>query len=81
MDAPLLYQDNASALHLVGKGRGNFKNTKHIRVRYYFIRDLVLADELKAIWQSTVDMVADLLSKGPSLAVLRHLLSKLIGRR
>ena len=81
VDVPLLYQDNASTLHLIEKGRGNFRNTKHIRVRYYFIRELVRAGELRVVWQSTVDMVSDLLSKGVALAVFGYLLSKLIGKR
>ena len=37
VDVPLIYQDNASTIHLVKKGRGNFRNSKHIRVRYYYI--------------------------------------------
>jgi hypothetical protein len=41
VDVPLLNQDNASAIHLIEKGRGNFKNSKHIRVRYYFILEVV----------------------------------------
>ena len=81
VDVPQLYQDNASTIHLIEKGRGNFRNSKHIRVRYYYIRELVLAGELKVLWQSTVDMVSDLLSKGTSLSVFHHLLSRLIGKR
>ena len=81
VDVPLIYQDNASAIHLIEKGRGNFRNSKHIRVRYYYIRELVLAGELKVVWQSTVEMVSDLLSKGVTLAVFAYLLSRLIGKR
>jgi hypothetical protein len=50
-------------------------------VRYYFIRDLVINRELHVIWKSTVDMVADILSKGASSAVFNYLLPKLIGKR
>ena len=81
VEVPLLYQDNASTIHLIDKGRGNFRNSKHIRVRYYFIRELVLAGELKVVWQSTTGMVSDLLSKGVTLRVFIYLLSKLIGKR
>ena len=78
---PVLYQDNASAIHLIKYGRGNFRNTKHIRVRYYYIRDLVLAGEMLVSWLSTKDMVSDLLSKGVVWSVFCYLLPMLIGKR
>ena len=76
VDVPVVYQDNASAIHLIGKGRGNFRNSKHIHVRYYYIRELVLAGELKVVQQSTTEMVSDLLSKGVTLRVFIYLLFK-----
>jgi hypothetical protein len=81
LDLPVLQQDNNSTRHLIDKGRGNFQNSKHIRVRYYFVRDLVINKELRVVWKSTVDMVADILSKGASAAVFNYLLPKLIGKR
>jgi hypothetical protein len=81
LEMPELHQDNNSTIHLISKGRGNFQNTKHIRVRYYFIRDLVLGGELLVIWKSTKEMVADLLSKGAAYGVFVYLLPKLIGKR
>jgi hypothetical protein len=81
IDLPLLHQDNRSTMHLISKGHGNFKNTKHIRVRYYYIRELVLGGELVVKWLSTTDMVADLLTKGAAYSVFSYLLPKLIGKR
>jgi hypothetical protein len=81
VDVPVLLQDNQSTMYLIDKGRGNFKNTKHIRVRYYFIRDMVLDGELVVLWRSTLEMVADILSKGATWGVFVYLLPKLIGVR
>ena len=81
VEVPVIYQDNASAIHIIGKGHGNFRNSKHIRVRYYYIRDLVLAKEVVVIWQASKDMVSDLLSKGVALSVFVYLLHRLIGKR
>jgi hypothetical protein len=81
LELPEMHQDNSSTIHLIKKGRGNFKNTKHIRVRYYFVRDLVMAGELAVVWRSTVEMVADLVSKGVQVGVFLYLLPKLIGKR
>jgi len=77
---PILLQDNTSTIHLIEKGRGSFKNTKHIRVRHFFITDLVKSGKIVLVWQSTKDMVSDILSKGVTYAVFVHLLPRLIGR-
>jgi hypothetical protein len=81
VETPSLKQDNTSTIHLIQKGRGNFKNTKHIRVRYYYIRDLVVSGEIEVVWTPTADMVADILSKGAAWAVFKYLLPMLIGKR
>jgi hypothetical protein len=77
----ILKQDNQSTIHLIVKGRGSFKNSKHIRVREHFIRDLVRDGEIVVLWQHTTLMVADMLSKGVSKKVFCDLLYALIGRR
>jgi hypothetical protein len=77
----ILRQDNQSTIHLIVKGRGSFKNSKHIRVREHFIRDLVRDGEIVVLWQHTTLMVADMLSKGVSKKVFCNLLYALIGRR
>ena len=81
VQVPVLYQDNKSAIFLAVMGRGNYRNTKHIRIRYYFIRDLVQMGRLIIEWVASSLMVADLLTKGVTLAVFLTLLPKLIGCR
>ncbi len=40
MDASLLYQDNMSAILLEMNGKASSsKHTKHIKVKYFFIKD------------------------------------------
>jgi len=78
---PVLYQDNKSSIHIAEHGKGNFKNTKHIRVRYYYISDLVRSGELVIKWIPTDRMVADILTKGVSFAVFVVLLPLLLGRQ
>jgi hypothetical protein len=78
---PLLYQDNRSSIHLINQSHGNFKNTKHIKVRYYYIRELVKAGEIVVQWVPTLLMVADILSKGVTWSVFSVLLPMLIGTR
>ena len=77
----ILRQDNKSTIHLIVMGRGSYRNSKHIRVRECFIRDLVRDREVIVEWQHTSLMVADLLTKGVTAAVFDALVPALIGRR
>jgi len=81
IQASTLRQDNRSTIHLMVMGRGSFRNSKHIRVREHFIRDLIRDGEITVKWQHTSLMVADLLTKGATRAVFFSLLPSLIGRR
>jgi len=81
IQASTLRQDNRSTIHLMVMGRGSFRNSKHIRVREHFIRDLVRDGEITVKWQHTSLMVADLLTKGATRTVFFSLLPSLIGRR
>jgi hypothetical protein len=77
----VLRQDNKSIIHLIVMGRGSYRNSKHIRVRECFIRDLVRDREMDVEWQHTSLMVADMLTKGVTGQVFDALLPALIGRR
>jgi hypothetical protein len=79
--ASTLLQDNRSTIHLIVEGRGSYRNSKHIRVRECFIRDLVRDREIEVGWQHTSLMVADLMTKGATKAVFDALLPALIGKR
>ena len=81
LQASTLRQDNQSTIHLIVRGRGSFRNSKHIRVREHFVRDLVRDGEIVVVWQHTSLMVADLMTKGATRAVFFTLLPSLIGRR
>ena len=55
-----LYQDNMSAILLETNGRwSSSKRTKHINIRYFFIKDRVEADELTVDYCPTDEMIAD----------------------
>jgi hypothetical protein len=77
----ILRQDNKSTIHLIVMGRGSYRNSKHIRVRECFIRDLVRDREIDVEWQHTSLMVADLMTIGVTAAVFEALLPSLIGCR
>jgi hypothetical protein len=58
-----LFQDNTSTIHLVNNGKSNAERTRHIAVRYFWVKDRIEAGEVKVEHLGTADMIADFLSK------------------
>ena len=46
MKAAILYQDNMSTIALVARGHSNSSRTRHIAIRYFFVKDRVDAGEV-----------------------------------
>ena len=60
----ILYQDNLSSILLEKNGRASStKRTRHMDIRYFFIKDRVDAKELQIEYCPTADMVADYFTK------------------
>jgi hypothetical protein len=71
----ILYQDNQGAIFLE-KNKTNKSRTKHIDVRYHFIREQVEKGRLDIIYCPTDAMIADVLTKPlPDMAFRRHRLA------
>jgi histone deacetylase 1/2 len=58
-----IYQDNTSTISLVKKGSASSDRTRHIDVRYFWIKERVLAKEIEIKHVSTIHMLADILTK------------------
>ena len=60
----VLYQDNQSAMLLERNGRGSSsKRTRHINIRYFFIKDRIASGEVKLEYCPTETMLADAFTK------------------
>jgi hypothetical protein len=60
----IVYQDNQSAMLLEKNGRGSSsKRTRHINIRYFFVRDRVASKEVKIEYCPTEEMLADFFTK------------------
>ena len=59
---PTIYEDNQAAIHIADK-EGNSDRTKHIDVRYHYIRDLIGKDKVRVLHCSTKIQLADALTK------------------
>ena len=64
IESSIIYQDNKSAMLLEKNGvMSSSKRTKHINVRYYFIKDYVDRNEVHIIHCPMEDMIGDYFTK------------------
>lgn len=72
-----LHQDNTSTISMMCNGASNNSRTRHIRVRYFFIKERIDSKEVRVIHTPTDDMMADILTKplqGKKFIRLREML-------
>jgi len=58
-----LYQDNQSALASLRTGKPSSKRSRHINIRYFYLKDKVDNGELELEYLATDEMIADILTK------------------
>lgn len=63
VDTPVIYQDNQSTIALINRGKSPSSRSKHIHVRYFWLKERIQNGELTITYCPTDDMVADLLTK------------------
>ena len=71
--------DNKCSMHLLEQGTGSFKRAKHIKVRYFWLKDLIDEEEIVLKYIPSEELVADLLTKAITGAKFKYLLAKLLG--
>ena len=73
----VIYQDSECSLKMLKKGTGSLKRAKHIKVRWFWLKELVDTGIVILKWMSGLVLVADLLTKpitGSRFKQLRKLL-------
>jgi hypothetical protein len=59
-----VFEDNTSTIILANKQNGaTLSKTKHIQIRFYYVRELIEQKEINIVYLSTKEMLADLLTK------------------
>ena len=58
-----IHQDNRSTIMLAEKGRSTSSRTRHVAIRYFFVKDRIESEEVELVDTGTDDMVADYFSK------------------
>ena len=79
VQAATIFQDNKSTIALAEKGRSTSARTRHINIRFFFIKDRIDMGELKVSYLPTEEMVADILTKPLQGDLFRRLRDKLLG--
>ena len=76
----ILYQDNTSAQRLETNGKmSSGKRTKHMDVRYFFIKDRVDAGDFKVVHCGTKEMRGDYFTKPLQGKIFRYLRALIMG--
>ena len=78
MNAASVYQDNTSTIALAEKGRSTSERTRHVNIRYFFIKDRISSGDIKITYLPTNEMTADILTKPLQGELFRKLRSKLL---
>ncbi|KAE8992242.1 Retrovirus-related Pol polyprotein from transposon TNT 1-94 [Phytophthora rubi] len=73
--ATVIYEDNQGAMALA-KNVGYQARTKHIDIRYHFIRKKVVSNEVELEYVDTKNQLADFMTKGLSSKTLRYLMMR-----
>ncbi|KAE9286444.1 hypothetical protein PF008_g26661 [Phytophthora fragariae] len=73
--ATVIYEDNQGAMALA-KNVGYQARTKHIDIRYHFIREKVVSNEVELEYVDTKNQLADFMTKGLSSKTLRYLMMR-----
>lgn len=77
LEPTTVYQDNMSVLQLLSGPRHQRQRTKHLHVRYFFVRDRVDMKQLNLCYMPTRQMLADVMTKPVTGALFQELTAKL----
>lgn len=74
---PVIYSDNQAA-KFISENDAFHQKSKHIRIRYHFVRECVANKEFKIEWISTQDQLADILTKATDKNIFTTLSNKIM---
>jgi hypothetical protein len=75
----IVYEDNKATITLAQKGSPTSERSRHIRIRFFFIKQFIDSKEMELIYCPTEDMIADILTKPLSGELFRKLRDYLLG--
>jgi hypothetical protein len=76
----IIGQDNQSTIQMISTTTKENMRTKHIKVRYFWLRERVKKGELTIVYVPTGDMLADMLTKPMRGNLFRHFVAEFCNR-
>jgi hypothetical protein len=77
-----VFEDNKSTIILANKNNGStLSKTKHIQVRFYYVRELIQQKEINIVYLPTEDMIADILTKPMAGWLFKELRDKILNQK
>jgi hypothetical protein len=74
----VIYQDNKSTITMINNGNNNKERTRHIDLRYFWLRDRIKSGEIIITYKQTKEMIADILTKSIQGKQFTYLREKLL---
>jgi hypothetical protein len=75
----VLLEDNMSAIHMANKGKSVSHRTRHIKVKYFFVKEFLDNGDFTLIHCPTKEMIADILTKPLQGELFRELRDFILG--
>ena len=72
-----IFTDNQASMEW-SRNAGQHQRTKHVALKYFFVRDIVRDKIVKVRYISTKENVSDILTKSPSKQVFAYLQPRLM---
>ena len=79
MDPAVLYQDNKSTIAMANRGSSNSPRTRHVDIRYFFVKDRIEAGEIVVEHMGTDRMLADGMTKPLQGELFRRMRKAMMG--
>ena len=76
-----IYQDNKSTIALINKGHSTSQRTRHINIKYFYLKDRITENEIKVEYIESKKMLADILTKPLQGALFEELKNKLCNKK
>jgi hypothetical protein len=74
----VVHQDNKSTIALSEKGRSTSGRTRHVSIRYFFVKDRIDSKEIELRYIGTEEMIADFFTKPLQGALFISMRSKIM---
>ena len=81
VSSPIVIREDNKACQMFADYAGNFSRTKHIDVRYHFVRERLARGDIRIDYISTEEQVADIFTKTSSRDLFKKFRARLVVSR